>query len=185
MLHWFGFSVHAASEEDIIKAAYLRNALNYANFPKEAFPSPSSPFQIGIAGEASSLKKSMNLAFEELGHRIQARAVKILSFQDPTALSNHASKPGRNSCHAVLLPESEGARIHEWLEALGESSILMISDDPGFIDKGGAVSLVPNPDSKGRYLYNIHTQRLRSRGIRFNSGFLRIRSTVKVVDKEY
>lgn len=184
MLHCLVTPAHAASEEDIIKAAYLRNALNYCNWPQESFPLPTGSFQIGIAGKAHGLKKSLQMAFGKLGYRIHARKVEILAFQDPAALARHANQANIGLCHAIFLPESEEARANEWLEALGGKPILMISDDPGFITKGGAVSLVPNPKIKGRYQYKIHTLRLKSRGIRFNSGFLRITSTVKIVDKK-
>ena len=49
--------------EVIIKAAYVRNALNFAEWLKGTFPSRNTPFKLGVAGNPTEMMQSLELAF--------------------------------------------------------------------------------------------------------------------------
>ena len=87
-----------------------------------------------------------------------------------------------DTCHALLLPESETENAAEWLKVTAQQPVLPISEDPNFIQKGGEVALAPNQQKPGRFIYLVHVERLKERRIRFNSGFLRIRSSVTIIN---
>jgi len=173
----------AQNEKSIIKAAYIRNALNFAHWPKKTFPSQGSSFQLGIAGKAPELEASLQLAFEKLNHRIQNRKVHLIKLGTPQAFSDLITKSGSRSCNALFLPSSEKENFLKWLQVAGKHSILLMSDDPEFIDQGGTFSLSPKDNTPNRYMYVIHVKKLRARKIRFNSEFLRLRSAVKIISK--
>lgn len=169
----------ANTDANVVKAAYLRNAFNQAYWPEAAFKGQNSPFLIGIAHKAPEIEHSLNMAFGKLGYRIQGRKVGIQVFKTPDDLA----KTGRNPCHALFLPPAATAKSKDWTKAAEGKPILMISDDPGFARKAGDISLVPNPDSPGRFIYHVNTKRLNAKGIRLNSGFLRLRTAVKDISR--
>lgn len=172
--------VGADEQENIVKAAYIRSALNFAEWPRGSYPVGSGHFRLGIAGKSREIEKQYRIAFEKLGHRILNRSVEILSFDSPDKLSDYLGQP-ESSCHALFVPASEASRSKEWIQAAGKRPIPLFSDDPEFISNGGDAMLIPYPTSPGRFQYHIHTNRLKAKKIRFNSGFLRLRTTVKVV----
>jgi hypothetical protein len=61
-MKWNSLILEGASETHVIKAAYLRNALNFARWPRGDFPGPRSDFVIGFAGEDEKLLNSLRLA---------------------------------------------------------------------------------------------------------------------------
>lgn len=167
------------AESHFIKAVYLRNALNFAYYPKDTFPTYKSPFLIGIAGDAPGMKESLDLAFGQLGHKIQNRKVEIQVFPDPGSMTGNPSQSPQ--CHALFLPESETAKIKEWIQAADGKRVLFCSEDQGCLQQGGDVALSPNPSFPNRYLYHIHVGRLKGKDIRFHTNFLRTSSSVKVI----
>lgn len=172
-----------AQDPNIIKAAYLRNALNFADWPNGTFPSRNSPFILGLAGQEDELETSLRLAFGQLNFRIQNRAVQIRVFKNAGGLAEAVGKEGVRACQALFIPATFKADYPFWIKAAGNHPILLISDDASFTDQGGALSLLPSPKQKGRFIYNIQLKHLRVRRLRFNKEFLRIRSSIKVISK--
>ena len=168
-------------EKEVIKAAYLRNALNFARWPNRTFPSPATHFQLGIAGETPEMEASLRLAFEQLNHRIQNRKVILRKFKNAGELLEALKSKGGRACNALFIPTSEKENFQKWIQAAQNHAILLISDDPDFIDQGGTTSLTPNPNVPNRYIYNIHIKRLRAGQIHFTTEFLRIRSAVRTL----
>ena len=174
---------HAQAEKNVIKAAYLRNVMNFANWPAGTFKSSNADFQIGFAGTDPEMEGSLEMAFEKLNYRIQNRRVNIRIFRTPGALEVFLGNKGANGCQAIFLPTSETVRAKQWIDVVGNKPVLLFSEDPGFIDAGGSICLTPNPRVKGRFYYTIHTQRLQKQKIRFTTQFLRMRSAVKTISK--
>lgn len=129
------------------------------------------------------MEESLEMAFEKLNYRIQNRTVLIQTFRNPGALAEHLGNNGARGCQAIYMPKAETARAKQWLEVVGKKPVILFSEDPAFIDAGGSICLTPNPRAKGRFYYTIHTQRLKTQKIRFNSEFLRMRSAVKTISK--
>lgn len=127
------------------------------------------------------MRKNFRLAFEKLGLRILNRSVKVITFDTPDELAGYIGQPDGGTCHVLYIPASETLHAKEWIQVTGTKPIPLFSDDPGFIGLGGDVSLVPHPSAPGRFQYHLHKSRLTEKNIRFNSGFLRLRSTVKVI----
>ena len=176
-----GGSLCAQEEDQIIKAAYIRNALHFARWPNQTFESTHTPFRLGFAGKDEALEASLRLAFGQLNHRIQNRKVELIIFQSSEELENAIAKEGSRTCHAIFVTASEEKEAENWINTVNSYPILMMSDDQNFIEKGGTVSLVPNPDTPKRYLYHIDLKRLRTQKLRFHAEFLRIRTTVKII----
>lgn len=168
-----------AGETHVVKAAYFRNAFNFARWPSRAFPNKTSRFEIGYAGEDKELEQSLQLAFEKLQYRVQNRSVRLTSFDAPEALEKQLEQSP--AIHALIISASEKDQLDDWMQACGNQPILLISDHPEFSEAGGHVWMTPNPKIKGRYIYNVHLPNLKSSKIRFTNEFLRLRSAVNVI----
>jgi hypothetical protein len=117
-----------ASRENTIKAAYLYQFGRYIEWPARSFPTPESPFIIGVLKDdpiAVDLEQIAQLK------KIQERPIQLLKFSSPSDV-----KP----CHilfmsAKLAPEAQ-AEIMQRMQGKG---ILLVGDGSGFLEKGGMV----------------------------------------------
>jgi len=175
--------MQAATELAVIEAAYIRNALNYARWPKGSYQDQKIPFRLAIAGNAEALKQSFDMAFNKLNYRIQDCSVQLLHFPSPATLAKEISVKGKGTCQALFIPKSEKVQLKEWIRVTKDLPILLISDEPDFIKTGGEVALVPNPQTPKRFYYIIHSKRLESKNLRFSLEFLRLRNPVKVISR--
>lgn len=169
-------------ELDIIKAAYLRNVLNYAHWQKGTFENSNSSFSIAVAGKESSLTTTLRQAFGKLQFRIGNRPARLTLFDTPEDLKVSLSEKD-NQYQVLYIQESEGERLKDWIDAVGDKPTLLFSDLPQFLEKGGDIALSPNPKVEKRFIYTIHLPHLKKRGIRLENEFLRLRSVVKTISK--
>jgi len=171
-----------AGDTHVIKAAYLRNAFNFARWPGDAFASSTSRFEIGFVGKDEKLENSLRLAFEKLQYRVQDRSVRLTHHDTPEEFLESQKNNG-TSCHVLFLSSTEKESLKSWVQACEKKPVLLISDHPDFQDFGGHVWITPNPKAKGRYIYNVHLPNLKSCNLRFTAEFLRLRSAVNVISK--
>lgn len=96
------------------------------------------------------MTQSLELAFNKLGYRIQNRDVEVLNFPTPGDIEK-ALNETPYACHALFLPLSETERAAEWVKVTSKLPILLISEQPDFLHKGGEVALAPNQVKPGRF----------------------------------
>jgi len=174
--------IEEQKEHNVIKAAYLRNALSYAHWPKGTFPDNNANLEIVVAGKEKELALTLQTAFQNLNYRIKERKVKVHHRTNPLQLRELLKAPD-NVVHVLFIRFGEKDRFEEWIQTVGDRPILIISDHPHFLDFGGMVSLSLNPRVKKRFLYHIHLPRLKARGIRFENQFLRMKSVANLISK--
>jgi hypothetical protein len=169
-------------EQDIIKAAYLRNALKFTHWPKGTFKDTNSKVMIAVAGRQTSFSKALTQAFRNLNFQIGNRRAKIIQYNNVEEFK-FALEESNTGFQVLYVQESEKERTPEWLDAVKDQNVLLISDSVDFLNKGGMISLTPNPKVEKRYIYNIHLPRLKTKGIRLENQFLRLRSVVNIISK--
>ena len=174
-------TLRGAGEKHVIKAAYFRNAFNFARWPGDAFPSKTSRFEIGYAGKDEDLAQSLQLAFETLQYRVQNRSVRLTSFATPEALEKQLEQSP--PLHVLIISESVKDQLADWIQPCANQAILLVSDHPDFSEASGHVWITPNPKLEDRYVYNVHLPNLKPSQIRFTKEFLRLRSAVNVISK--
>ncbi len=112
-------TAHAQVQEYALKAAFLLKFGLYVEWPSTAFSSPTSPFNLCIAGQnpfGDSLDKAA--ADERInGHNVVIRQLKTI---------------GRDSgCHILYIGDSDAQHVAQIIAAVHGSSVLTVSDARG------------------------------------------------------
>jgi hypothetical protein len=138
---------HAQSKEYQIKAAFLYNFAQFVIWPAAAFTNASEPFQIGVLGE-NPFGKSLEEMVQ--GETIQGRPIQVV-------ISPRVEKLA--GCQILFVSKSEAAHFADVFSKLESKPVLTVSEDPGFIQHGGAVNFYRdgpkvrfeiNPDTAGK-----------------------------------
>ena len=118
-----------------VKAGYLYNFARFVEWPASAFPSPSSPFIIGVidGGEALPVLEKLFAGKEVAGHPVQVKAIP-------------ASTP-MNDAHILLVTRAGGKTPEEIRTALGSAPTLLVGETDQFAERGGSIAFVHEDDS--------------------------------------
>lgn len=133
--------------EYTVKAAYLFQFGRYVQWPPEAFSSRDAPFVIGILG-----KDPFGRVFDEVARtkRIDGRPVVIRRF---------ASLDEYKTCHILFIPATFGhAGTIAAVEKLKKSLVLLVGEEPGFAEQGGAINFFVE-ENKVRFEVNYEATR--------------------------
>jgi hypothetical protein len=110
-----------------IKAQYLYNFTQFVDWPPAAFPSPGSPFVIGIIGE-DPFRSAID-------HVVAGEKAK----GHPIIVQRYASVNDIKNCNILFINRSDSAEVNEILSSLPAKNILTVSDLPNFATMGGII----------------------------------------------
>jgi hypothetical protein len=125
-----------------VKAAYLFNFLKFVDWPDDAFTDSLAPFVIGIAGDdpfGDSLPQVI------VGKTVQGRDLVIRKYRAGESVKG---------CHILFIDISEKKRLPQLLASLKGSSVLVVSDMPGFLTDGGMIQFV-SESNRVRFAINV------------------------------
>lgn len=112
---------------DQVKAVFLFNFAQFVEWPDTAFAGPDAPLVIGILGGdpfGAYLDETVR------GEMARGRPLVVRRFQRVEDVKN---------CHILFLSPSEKSRLEAILGSLKGRPILVVSDMPGFLRRGGMV----------------------------------------------
>ncbi len=143
-----------AGDETEQKARSIFGFARYVEWNGRRFPSPESPFVIGVYGTDTISGTLRELAGNS---RIKGRAVII---QHLTA------REQLRGCHILFISNSESERLRPVLSEVRREGVLTVGECDDFLSAGGVINFVNNGDRIG---YEVHTghareQRLKLRG---------------------
>jgi hypothetical protein len=122
--------VMAGSPEYQVKAAFLLNFAKFIEWPMGAFTDDKAPLVLGIVG-TDPLENILDILN---GQVVKNRTVKVQRL---------SGTDGIRQCHMLYIGASEGARLGETMRAVGNSSILTVSDGlERFAQHGVSINLV-------------------------------------------
>lgn len=152
------------SVEYAVKAAFLHKFGSFVEWPAAAFASPTSPFQLCIAGEdpfGAILDKAVS------GQQIANRPIEVRRLK--------TVRPD-SGCHIVYVAASEAQRLAQIIEALRGSSVLTVSDgrSPGVA--GGIINFVIKDD---RVRFDIDDEAAAQNRLAISSKLLSVALSVK------
>jgi hypothetical protein len=159
-------SMHAATSFSPyqVKAAFLYNFIKFVDWPENAFPTPQSPYVIGVLG-----KDPFGTVLDDVlrGKSVNGRPVivKRLETDEQTRI-----------CHIVFVCSSERRRWNEIRQILKNYPVLTVSETPGFAESGGIVNFFQE-GNKVRFEINIDAAR--RAGLRIDSTVLNLAKIVR------
>ena len=152
------------SVEYQVKAAFLLNFTKFVEWPAAAFPAPDAPITICVIGE-DPFGAILDRTIE--GERVNRHGVsarRLLAAGDP------------RSCHILFISQSEQERFAQIVSRLRGSSVLTVSELPGFADTGGMIEFLIE-EGKARFYINAATTE--GAGLKLSSRLLRVAKEVK------
>ena len=145
-----------AFNEYQVKAACVLNAARFVSWPASAFSSADAPLVIGILGEnpfGSTLQEVVSGA-KVRGRRLTVRRVGLNEARD---------------CHILFVSRSERDRLPTILGALGDATVLTISEIDRFVQSGGTIGLALD---QGKIRFEINQDAANQARLKIDSQFL-------------
>lgn len=115
------------AEETRVRAAYVYNFAQFAEWPAASFPSQSDPLTIGVLGPAP-VARDLSALLQT--RSVRGRSLRVRPLED--------LRDGR-SCHIVLVCGAATVRPDEVAAVLGDSPVLTIGDGEEFARSGGII----------------------------------------------
>ena len=154
----------AASLEYQVKAAYLMNFPKFVEWPASAFFAPDSPITICVLGN-DPFGPALDRMVEN--ERVNGRGIRV-----------RRSVPEANpqGCHVAFISRSEREGMAQVNSRLRMSSVLTVSEVPGFADAGGMIEFVIED---GKVRFYINAAAAQSAGLTVSSRLLRVASAIR------
>jgi hypothetical protein len=147
-----------ASREAAIKAVFLFNFTQFAEWPPQTFSNAAAPFIIGILGEdpfGSSLDETIE------GEKVNGHKLVIQRFKDAKEIKG---------CHLLFI-NLKDVDYRELLSSLAGHNILTVSDNRNFMRQGGMVRF---STENNKIKLEINTEAAKQEGLVISSKLLRI-----------
>ena len=135
-----------------IKAAYLYNFAKATQWPAQAFPHPDSILVIGVFGGDEEFVRVLRTMIS--AKTVNGHPLKII----------HPALPGDlKACHVVFFRAYHPGNSSAIADLAG-ASVLMVGEDPNFLEQGGMLNLVLR---NGRITFEINPTALEGSDIRY------------------
>lgn len=141
-----------------VKAAFLYNFTRFVHWPPEVFNSHPNVITVGVLGNNPFGEALRSLE----GKVAKGRKLTVLSFRTVQEV-----KP----CHVLFISESEKNRLSQALKAVGDSSVLTVSEVKGFTEQGGIINFHLK---SGRIGFEINVKAAERAGLKISSKLLNL-----------
>lgn len=165
LLTWFAGSPRVWAQENSpseyqVKAAFLFNFAEFADWPPGSYASPNSPFLVCVIGQ-----DPFGPILDEylLRKKIGDHPVQIGRFPNLKDLTQP------RSCQIVFLSASVGRRLREVIDSFHGSSVLLVGDTPNFAAAGGAIEFTLE---ENHVRFTINLDAAERAGLRLSSKLL-------------
>ncbi len=137
-----------------VKAAFLRNFAHYVTWPPNAFDNDTSPWRIGVLGDAPFSAVAANM--------LRGRTEQGRSFEVYSADSLHKLP----LCQIIYVAFKDPERRRITLAALKDKPVLTIGDEPDMLQAGAIIRL--QLDERVRMSVNLDQARAVALNIQTN-----------------
>jgi hypothetical protein len=147
------------ANEYLVKAAFVYNFAKFTTWPTDSFADPSEPITLCVVGD-----HDYGEAFDSInGKSVGGRAVSVKYL--------NALKP-QDQCHVIFVARSEQSRLRKIVKANQKVQALTVSDMDGFVEEGGMIRLVREPDD--RISFEINPKSADEAGLKLSSKLLNL-----------
>jgi hypothetical protein len=112
-----------------VKSAFIYNFLKYVTFEQEENKVEFKELKVCMLGD-----DPFGAALDKISQR-KAKGKKVL-------IKRTQSEKEVSDCHLVFISDSKKESLTQIFSELNQSSILTVSDIPGFVERGGVVGFV-------------------------------------------
>jgi YfiR/HmsC-like len=147
-----------------VKAAYLYNFGKFVKWPASSVANQSNSFTICVLGDdpLGSVLQS-TLAGQSIGGR-------------PVAVRRIPKPQDGTTCHILFLNTEEQSHLREILRALGQASVLTVSDISDFSKQGGMIQFVMEGS---RVRFEINRASAEDAGLVLTSDLLKVATAIR------
>lgn len=147
-----GFSEHE------VKAVFLFNFVQFAEWPPEAFSDPRSPIVIGVLG-----KDPFGRVLDDvvIGEVVRNRQLVVERFHRVEEIK---------TCHILFISPSETGKYEQIFARLQGRSILTVGDTEGFSTRGGMIRFLTE---QNRIRLRVNVGAAKAAGLTISSKLLR------------
>jgi hypothetical protein len=154
-----------AAAERSVKAAYIYRFLPYVEWPADAFERASSPIVIGVIG-ADDVAAELEALLP--GRLAQGRPLQVRRLTPNGALAG---------VHVLYIGPAAGARTAATLtRAVGQRSVLTITDTEGGLELGGIVNFI---STDGRVRFEVAVDNADKGSLKLSSRLLQVALRVR------
>ncbi len=141
-----------------VEAAYLYNFAKFTEWPKQSLPNGSSSLVIGVVGGDDEFLNVLRGTIA--GKTIGTHPVNVRRASSPEEMK---------SCHLVFFRSSERKRTQSAIAGLHQASVLLVGEEPTFLQQGGMINLVLE---NGRIRFEVDRASLDRANLRLGSNLL-------------
>jgi hypothetical protein len=153
-----------ASREYAIKAAFIYNFAQFAEWPSEAFSDRAAPITIGVVGD-----DPFNGVLE---HAVAGKTVGGRKF----AVKHLAASDDLAACHILFVAASEQGKTDEILKKVKDGHVMTISESEQFPAAGGMIRFFTE-DNKIRF--EINKESAQAANLKLSSQLMRLARVYK------
>ena len=147
------------ANEQLLKVAFIYNFAKFTTWPAESFSDPAAPIDLCVIG-----KQEFGTAFDSVqGKSVGGRTVNVKYLNTLKA---------QDKCHVVFIARSEQSRVPRIVKANQTIQALTVSDVDGFVEEGGMIRLVREPDD--RISFEINPKTAEEAGLKLSSRLLNL-----------
>ena len=146
------------ASEATVKAAFLYKFAGYVEWPAAAFPQPDTPLVIGVMGadEVSSELEKIAVGRQVNNRRITPRRVR--------------AGEALRGLHILFVGRAEPS-LRATLAAAGQLGVLTVTEGPGGLEAGSAISFVTVEDRVG---FEVSVEAAERSGLHISSRMLAV-----------
>jgi hypothetical protein len=149
-----------------VKAAYIYRFLDYVTWPAQSFRSAEEPVLIGTLLEDDVAAELSRLVRERT---VQGRRLQVVMVKDER----------EPAVHVMYVPKLESGKAGRVLEAARQRPILVVTDLPDGLDRGGVINFVP---AGGRIQFEVSLEAAGRAGLEISSRLLAVAIRVRKSD---
>ncbi|MFO7657801.1 MAG: YfiR family protein [Bacteroidales bacterium] len=144
--------VNISAQTSKLQVAYIYNFTNLVDWPSI---DRAGNFIIGVFGQDQTIVKEFTALAQT--RKIQGQNIEIKEFNDVSKITK---------CHILFIPEKSVSNISAIESKISNYNTLLISDMPGSVSKGMAVSFIMK---EGKLNFQLETRNAEKYGLKVSS----------------
>jgi hypothetical protein len=159
---------HAQISAEEARSVIIERFTRFIEWPPASLPA-NAPFVVCIEGTGGTADRLESMA---RARKFKERTCEVRRLRPGSAV---------NGCHLLYIAPTEGPRLAEVLDTVGDKPILTVADTAGFAQRGVLINVFQEQRQTGRYLgFEINMTKVRTSKLVWSSKLLRLGKLVAI-----